>query len=130
MEATHGEFQESKPARFSLRKMLYLIFGGWHVPFSECVCVCVVFIVEPLLNCGLDIQAVNRVHRIGQSYKTYVHRYIVQDTVEVSIDKLRMERQITHYENDIHEQKKHPIQAGGIDGGFSRGELEDLLHQS
>uniref|UniRef100_A0A7S4JPA2 Helicase C-terminal domain-containing protein n=1 Tax=Odontella aurita TaxID=265563 RepID=A0A7S4JPA2_9STRA len=87
-----------------------------------------VFMVEPLLNCGLDIQAVNRIHRIGQAQKTFVHRYLVQNTVEEKIDRWRMERQNNHFEDDLQEQKKHNIKAGGIDGGFSPSELHDLLN--
>lgn len=40
-----------------------------------------VFIVEPILS-GLDQQAINRIHRIGQTKQTYVWRYIMSDTVE------------------------------------------------
>lgn len=86
-----------------------------------------VFMMEPILNCGLDIQAINRIHRIGQTAKTYVHRYIVEDTVEVKIDAIRMERQENHFEDDLQEQKKHSIKGGGIDGGFDISELEQLF---
>jgi len=83
-----------------------------------------VFMVEPILNCGLDSQAINRVHRIGQTSKTYVHRYIVADTVEEKIDAIRMERQENHFEDDLHQ---HSIKGGGIDGGFDVSELRQLF---
>lgn len=86
-----------------------------------------VFMVEPILNCGLDSQAINRIHRIGQASKTYVHRYIVVNTVEEKIDAIRMERQENHFEDDLHEKKKHSIKAGGIDGGFDMAELRQLF---
>ncbi|KAJ3207758.1 hypothetical protein HDU67_007260 [Dinochytrium kinnereticum] len=44
-----------------------------------------VFLVEPVLNSGLEVQAVGRVHRIGQTKVTHVHRYAVLDTVEERI---------------------------------------------
>lgn len=44
-----------------------------------------VFILEPLLNRALEVQAVNRVHRIGQTRQTKVHKYVVLGTVEQSI---------------------------------------------
>eukprot|EP00743_Colponemidia_sp_Colp-15_P012322 GILK01013989.1.p1 GENE.GILK01013989.1~~GILK01013989.1.p1 ORF type:complete len:1573 (-),score=378.23 GILK01013989.1:49-4446(-) len=51
-----------------------------------------VFLLEPLLNCGLEMQAVNRIHRIGQTAETFVHRLIVADTVEEKILSLNRQR--------------------------------------
>lgn len=84
--------------------------------------------IEPLLNCGLDNQAINRIHRIGQTCKTYVHRYLIENTIEVKIDKLRMERQEDQIEDSVNESKKTAFNAGGIDGGFnSQTELLEIL---
>jgi hypothetical protein len=44
-----------------------------------------VLMVEPLLNNGADAQAVNRVHRIGQTKPTFVHRFVVHETVEEKV---------------------------------------------
>lgn len=117
-----------------------------------------VFMIEPLLNCGLDSQgelswvfrfrafatqhcfsllplllrysqtAIHRNHRIGQKRKTFVWRYLVADTVEMKIDKLRREHQEDQLEDSISEGKKSMIKAGGIDGGFqSQEELLSIL---
>ena len=40
------------------------------------------FLLEPLLNPALESQAVNRIHRIGQTRTTYIHKFAVRGTVE------------------------------------------------
>lgn len=37
-----------------------------------------VFLCEPLLNVGVEQQAIGRVHRLGQTRPTVVHRLVVQ----------------------------------------------------
>jgi E3 ubiquitin-protein ligase SHPRH len=37
-----------------------------------------VFLIEPLLNIGLELQATHRVHRIGQEKETFVWKYIIK----------------------------------------------------
>ena len=87
-----------------------------------------VFMIEPLLNNGLDTQAISRVHRIGQLRKTFVWRYLIADTIEIKIDQLRRKHQEDEVEDLIHESKKSAFKAGGIDGGFqSQEELLDVL---
>ncbi|XP_072178212.1 E3 ubiquitin-protein ligase SHPRH-like [Diadema setosum] len=41
-----------------------------------------VFLVEPILNPASEMQAVGRVHRIGQTRQTFVHRFLVHNTIE------------------------------------------------
>ena len=88
-----------------------------------------VFMIEPLLNNALDFQAINRVHRIGQTSKTYVHRYLVQGTIEMKIDKLRVDRGNAEVEASLEDSlsnaKHSAFKIGGIDGGFN--EIKDLL---
>jgi E3 ubiquitin-protein ligase SHPRH len=44
-----------------------------------------IHILEPLLNTSLELQAIGRVHRIGQTKETHVWCYYVKDTVEERI---------------------------------------------
>ena len=73
--------------------------------------------------------AAARVHRIGQTRQTYLHRYIVQDTIEEGIDKHREQHQEhDQMEDAIQDCRKVAIQAGGIDGGFAtKEELMSVL---
>ncbi|KAK3244753.1 hypothetical protein CYMTET_45650 [Cymbomonas tetramitiformis] len=44
-----------------------------------------VILVEPLLDPGIQSQAVGRVHRIGQTRETAVHHFVVEHTVEEQV---------------------------------------------
>jgi hypothetical protein len=75
--------------------------------------------------------AINRTHRIGQNRKTYVWRYIVEGTVEVKIDQLRMDHHEDALEDALGDGRKSKIKAGGIDGGFqSQEEVLAMLQLS
>jgi E3 ubiquitin-protein ligase SHPRH len=53
-----------------------------------------VFLCEPLLNVGLELQAISRVHRIGQTRNTTVWLYAVSNTVEQSVMELATRRRM------------------------------------
>ncbi|KAF5660591.1 hypothetical protein FHETE_8873 [Fusarium heterosporum] len=55
-----------------------------------------VFLCEPLLNTALELQAIARVDRIGQTHETTVWLYLVSGTVEESIYNLSVQRRMEH----------------------------------
>lgn len=48
-----------------------------------------VFILDPIINSGDEAQAINRIHRIGQTHDTYVWNFVVRNTVEQNILKYK-----------------------------------------
>ena len=41
-----------------------------------------VLLIEPILNPAQELQAVGRVHRIGQNKPTVVHKFVIKSTIE------------------------------------------------
>lgn len=62
--------------------LLNLKFGGKGLNLIEATHV---FLIEPILNADDEFQAIGRVHRIGQTRETFVHRFITKDTIEETI---------------------------------------------
>jgi SNF2 family DNA or RNA helicase len=89
-----------------------------------------VFMVEPIINNGLDQQAINRIHRIGQTKKTFVWRYLIEDTIEMKLDKMRLKHQGGNdvLEDSMNSMRNSMFALGGIDGGISsQEELLEIL---
>ena len=78
---------------------------------------------------ALDKQAINRIHRIGQTKKTFVWRYLIENTIEMKLDRMRLSKDSEEevLEDTLNSSNKNgPLfSAGGIDGGFQKP--EDLL---
>ncbi|CAO2649018.1 Nn.00g099670.m01.CDS01 [Neocucurbitaria sp. VM-36] len=55
-----------------------------------------VFLCEPLINPAIELQAIARVHRIGQQRATTVFMYLVSDTVEEAIYEISVTRRLEH----------------------------------
>ena len=88
-----------------------------------------VFIVDPLVDSWLDSQAVARIHRIGQTKATKVHRFIVKQTVEEYIHAERIERGVALESGEIDQDdiKGAEVIKGGGDSGFSIDELRKMF---
>ena len=56
-------------------------------------CASVVILLDPWWNPGVEEQAIDRVHRLGQTQDVQVKRYVVNDTVEDMILQLQQRKQ-------------------------------------
>merc|ERR1712029_1099138 len=63
-----------------------------------------VILTEPLLNPAQELQAIGRVHRIGQKKKTFVHRFLVRQTIEERIQGMLKNY---HKEHSSDDQSSH-----------------------
>jgi E3 ubiquitin-protein ligase SHPRH len=91
-----------------------------------------VFLCEPLLNTALELQAIARVDRIGQTVGTNVWLYLVGDTVEESIYELSVKRRLEHLGHAVGSKKgkgreltEDELVAGGLEEANSM-ELQDV----
>lgn len=71
----------------------------------------VVFLIDPWWNPAIELQAIDRCHRIGQEKLVTVKRFIVEDTVEVALLELQ--------------EKKSKLADQALDGA-GRGEMSKL----
>ncbi|CAI8498971.1 unnamed protein product [Pichia kudriavzevii] len=53
-----------------------------------------VFLCEPIVNLSFELQAINRIHRIGQTRETTVWSFIIEGTIEESIAYLSTKKRI------------------------------------
>ena len=84
----------------------FLLHARAHASGLNLVNASHVFLCEPLVNTALELQAIARVHRIGQEQETTVWLYIVDGTVEESIYNLSVQRRMEHMGRTQNEKSK------------------------
>ncbi|KAF7712908.1 Zinc finger RING-type domain-containing protein [Penicillium ucsense] len=71
-----------------------------------------VFLCEPLINTAIELQAIARVHRIGQHRPTTVWMYLISGTAEESIYELSVTRRLAHILEKEKQVKKENVDLG------------------
>ena len=74
----------------------FLLHAKAHATGLNLVVANHVFLCEPLINPAIELQAIARVHRIGQRRATTVWMYLVADTVEERIYEISVTRRLAH----------------------------------
>ncbi|EMG47177.1 hypothetical protein G210_2518 [Candida maltosa Xu316] len=59
-----------------------------------------IFLCEPLVNTSLELQAISRIHRIGQKEKTTVWMFAIENTVEESIVITSTEKRLKYLKSN------------------------------
>ncbi|KAF3903376.1 hypothetical protein ABW20_dc0104395 [Dactylellina cionopaga] len=72
-----------------------------------------VFLVEPLVNTGLEVQAIARVHRIGQKRETNVFLYVIGGTVEEGVWRNSTKRRVEMLEEGSPTKKRKAVDDHG-----------------
>lgn len=80
-----------------------------------------VFLCEPLINTAIELQAIARVHRIGQRRSTTVYMYLISDTVEEAIYDLSVTRRLEHLQ-----RARKPLDALGFTSGTNTPALGEV----
>ncbi|KAI9814757.1 MAG: hypothetical protein M1827_003023 [Pycnora praestabilis] len=80
-----------------------------------------VFLCEPLVNTAIELQAIARVHRIGQHQATTVWMYLISDTVEEAIYDISVARRMAHIGNSPQ------IGSGKVSGSATPDILESSI---
>ncbi|TSO25161.1 E3 ubiquitin-protein ligase SHPRH [Bagarius yarrelli] len=77
------KFQENLSS-FKYEKMINILLLPLHTGSNglNIIEATHVLLVEPILNPAHELQAIGRVHRIGQTKPTFVHRFLIKSTIE------------------------------------------------
>ncbi|KAM5435032.1 putative RING-type E3 ubiquitin transferase [Microsporum canis] len=118
-------------------KECFLLHAKAHASGLNLVNATHVFLCEPLINTAIELQAIARVHRIGQHQDTTVWMYLVANTVEESIYQISVARRLEHIaqrrEESLKKQEKHyPTSSSHISESYQdpneSGTLINLKH--
>ena len=97
----------------------FLLHAKAHAAGLNLVCASHVILCEPLINTAIELQAVARVHRIGQLRETCVWMYLIEGTVEEAIYDISVKRRLAHMDSKSRDASRAASRATSP----SRGEI-------
>ncbi|XP_072354546.1 E3 ubiquitin-protein ligase SHPRH isoform X2 [Scyliorhinus torazame] len=81
-----------------------------------------VLLVEPILNHAHELQAIGRVHRIGQTKETVVHRFLIKATIEERMQSMLKSTEKSHNKSVIVQSEASVLTVGDLADLFSEEE--------
>ncbi|XP_051880385.1 E3 ubiquitin-protein ligase SHPRH [Pristis pectinata] len=81
-----------------------------------------VLLVEPILNLAHELQAIGRVHRIGQTKPTVVHRFLTKGTIEERMQSMLKSTEKSHNKSVIVQSEASVLTVGDLADLFSEEE--------
>lgn len=83
---------------------------------------------EPLVNTSLELQAISRIHRIGQTHETTVWMFAIENTVEESIVVMTTNKRLENLgdKTDTSFQERNGDKANGASGLISSAKEKNL----
>ncbi|XP_054990476.1 E3 ubiquitin-protein ligase SHPRH [Sorex araneus] len=84
-----------------------------------------VLLVEPILNPAHELQAIGRVHRIGQTKPTIVHRFLIKATIEERMQAMLKTAEKSHKKSAVKNTEASVLTVADLADLFTK-EPEDL----